>query len=122
MKNAAKRKTVTVALLCLRMFLAALLVYPTAFQRGNPLPYLVAIGMLNENEPCAMVKESEISSTYLTKLDDSEGFPEWIAKTREWRFIEQGGSTYIYEKKDGERVSVASEVYWRQYLIWDVPK
>lgn len=122
MKSAPKRKTATVALLSLGLFLVALLVYPTAFQRGNPLPYLTAMKKLSEGELCTIVEQSEISSTYLTKLDDSEGFPEWIAKTRGWRFIEQGGSAYIYEKKDGERVTVASEVYWRRYLIWDVPK
>lgn len=122
MKSAPKRKTVAVALLSLGLFLAVLLVYPAALQRGNPLPYLAAMGVLNESKPYAIVEESEISSTYLTKLDDSEGFPEWIAKTRGWRFIEQGGSAYLYEKEDGARVAVASEVYWRRYLIWDVPK
>ena len=123
MKSMGKRGiAITVAALCLGLLLIAFLAYPTVFQRGNPFPYRIAAGMLSESEPYAKVADAETSSAYITKLGDGERFLKSVAKTKKWRFVEQGGSAYIFEEEDGERLIVASEVYWSQYLVWDVPK
>ena len=48
MKSMGKRGiAITVVALCLGLLLIAFLAYPTVFQRGNPLPYLIAAGMLS---------------------------------------------------------------------------
>ena len=90
------------------------------FQRGNPIPYLLAAVQLDEDTPYALVDETEKFSVYITERDAQEKMIAAIEASTESRFLEQGGRGFFFENMK-EHFVVVNEVYWGRYLVWNVP-
>ena len=106
------------------LFLAAAIVLlgwgDAIFQRGNPIPYLLAAVQLDEDTPYALVDETEKFSVYITERDAQEKMIAAIEASTESRFLEQGGRGFFFENVK-EHFVVVNEVYWGRYLVWNVP-
>lgn len=86
------------------------------FQDGNPLPIFRGIIKLNSSETYVKTKEHN-PVTYLTKTSNKEDLFEYIEKEKKVKFIEQLGSSYIFEgiKKN---ITMTSRQYTRFYTLW----
>ena len=88
------------------------------FQRGNPLPYLMAAAHISEERPFVEVDDGE--GVYITKRGQCSEFLEYLEAAEGMEFVEQAGSGYIFA--DGtERLVVSSEVYLGKYTVWSLP-
>ena len=85
------------------------------FQRGNPIPYLIAAVQISEDRPYVAVDEEE--GIYISKQGEC---PELFADFEEKmdvRFAEQAGSGYIFTNETDHYV-ISSEIYWGRYTVW----
>ena len=89
---------------------------PAVFQRGNPLPYLRAMAILNRKQPFAEVPQR--SGEYISLLGEAvlthiEAEYDAIACNQHGRaFVFQQGETRFY---------VMTEVYWGRFRVWVIP-
>jgi hypothetical protein len=122
---------------CLRKFLVVIL-----------LILIVSIGFIgirfgsalfqeeNTTEIISSITKLEFSSNdYVTITDTSRGIRyvsknkngsqekiiKEFMKKKEWKFKEQMGAGYIFEK-DGATVVVETRLFTKNYFLWDVPK
>ena len=133
-----KRKTILcLAAAVLVVALALSLWWPVIFQRGNPMPYLLAISQLSKKRPYVLVEkirgpEPHIPGTnvYITKRGDCPELFALIEANCHATFEEQVGSSFVFKTRptgdwwfvDGlESVTVSSEIYWRYFTVWMVP-
>ena len=91
------------------------------FQRGNPLPYLLAMMRLDEDTPYVMVMETQEHRVYLTDMDGGERMIEMVEALTDTEFVEQAGRGFFFEG-NGERFTAVNEVYFGRYLVWEVPR
>ena len=122
-----------IAAILLAVALVLYLWWPVLFQRGNPIPYLLAISQLSEKRPYAEVEFDppvREYGVYITKRGDCPEFISMIEKGQHVRFEEQAGSSWIFWVRprgesfvaDGrDRLVVSSEIYWRYFTVWQVP-
>lgn len=92
---------------------------PVIFQRGNPLPYLLAAAHLSEGQPYVKVKEGP-SDVYITRRGPCPALLEMVEDTRAVTFVEQAGSGFLFTN-GADSLVVSSEIYWRYFTVWTVP-
>lgn len=87
------------------------------FQCGNPIPYVGKMITLNEEKEFAKVySDKEI---YITKNGDYEDLHKYIEDKYKVSFLDQMGSGFILVSYN-ERVILTSEVYYKNYDVWNV--
>ena len=122
------------AALLLVLALALYLWWPVIFQRGNPIPYLLAMSQLSKKRPYVEVEFDppvRMYRVYITKRGDCPELISMIEETRHVTFEEQAGSSLICRTKpisgdwwfmDGlDSITVSTEIYWRYFTVWQVP-
>ena len=123
-----------IAALLLVLALALYLWWPVIFQRGNPIPYLLAMSQLSEKRPYVEVEFDPpvgMYRVYITKRGDCPELISMIEKGSHTTFVEQAGSSLIFRTKpisgdwwfmDGlDSITVSTEIYWRYFTVWQVP-
>lgn len=122
-----------VAALLLVLTLALYLWWPVIFQRGNPIPYLLAMSQLSEKRPYVEVEFDPPvgkNTIYISKRGDCPELFSAIEKYQHVTFEEQAGSSWIFRVRprgdsfvaDGrDKLVVSSEIYWRYFTVWQVP-
>ena len=113
----------TLLLAAVAILLAAVLVLdlwgPVIFQRGNPIPYLAAAVKLTA-QPYARVEDRSVHDIYITRGHDCPELFQKIETDRGVTFAEQMGSAFRFTNgKDS--LTVSSEIYWRYFVVWQVP-
>ncbi len=109
------------------IFVAVLFVslnYSVIFQRGNPIPYLMAASQISNENPIASVNDNSSNSyIYITKnnADSKQVLLEYIETKFDAEFKEQYGSAYLFESA-GEKITISEEIYWRYFQVWCVPQ
>lgn len=91
----------------------------TIFQRGNPIPYLLASTRIGVETPYVEVGNN--SGIYISKRGHCPQFFEFIEKSEKVEFVEQGGSSYLFANGDNS-LTVSSENYWKWFTVWQVSK
>ena len=87
------------------------------FQCGNPIPYVGKMITLNEEKEFAKVySDKEI---YITKNGDYEDLHKYIEDKYKVSFLDQMGNGFILVSYN-ERVILTSEVYYKNYDVWNV--
>lgn len=87
------------------------------FQRGNPLPYLVAASKLSDDN--SFVKIENTQNTYITKRGEKHDLFQMIEDTYHVEYHDQLGSGYLFS--DGENnYIVGSEIYWGRFTVWSL--
>lgn len=117
-----KFKIIVIAIAVCCIFCIALVsLYSTViFQRGNPIPYLIASIKLNAEIPYVQVKQTDSETVYITKRGVCDELLQLFAERSGAEFQEQLGGTYIFF--DGEsKWMIESEIYWRNYTVWEIP-
>lgn len=88
------------------------------FQRGNPIPYLIAAVRLSETNPYVAVDEE--NRIYISKRCEKEALFQMIQDTYGVELKDQLGSGYLFS--DGEKsYIVSSEIYWGRFTVWTLP-
>ena len=133
-----RKKIICLAAAVLVAALALSLWWPVIFQRGNPVPYLLAISQLSKKRPYVLVEEirgPELhlpgTAVYITKRGHCPELFALIETNCHAALEEQVGSSWVFKTRpisgdwwfvDGlERVTVSSEIYWRYFTVWTVP-
>lgn len=87
----------------------------TIFQRGNPVPYLLAAAKLSDNNTFVAVGSME--NVYITKRGEKHDLFQMIENTYAVEYKDQLGSGYLFT--DGEKnYIVGSEIYWSIFTVW----
>ncbi len=112
-----------IACLSIMVFLLSKML-PIIFQRGNPVPYLIAAIQIDDTHRYVKVNDGSFQNVYISKrkderikdlLEEIENEPEL-----ELTFNEQLGS--VYEVTDGQNViHIDSEIYLGRYIVWSYP-
>ncbi len=112
-----------IACLSIMVFLLSKM-FPIIFQRGNPVPYLIAAIQIDDTHRYVKVNDGSFQNVYISKrkderikdlLEEIENEPEL-----ELTFNEQLGS--VYEVTDGQNViHIDSEIYLGRYIVWSYP-
>ncbi len=93
---------------------------PVVFQRGNPIPYLIAAIRISGENSYVQVETDSGADVYISRKGECPELFEYIEKSRNVGFIEQAGSGYIFSNGiDG--LVVSSEVYLSEFTVWSVP-
>ena len=88
------------------------------FQRGNPIPYLLAAAQLDSDTPFAEVGSGD--GVYIAPRGECPALLEFVERTRHVTFVERAGSGYLFSNGvDG--LVVQSEVYWGRFTVYQVP-
>lgn len=93
---------------------------PVIFQRGNPIPYLVAATKISDEEPYVHVDVDGGTSVYIALKGECPELFEYVHESRNVEFLEQAGSGYIFSN-GVDNLVVSSEIYWGKYMVWQVP-
>lgn len=121
--NKKKRRVVGAAIIVAAVIILIVIMgiwSPVVFQRGNPIPYLVAAIRISDENPYVQVETDSGADIYIAKRGDCPKLFEYIEESRNVEFIEQAGSGYIFSNGiDG--VVVSSEVYLSKFTVWSVP-
>ena len=108
-------------LFCILLIISAVfyLKKDAIFQRGNPVPYLVAMTQISEEN--TYIKVFDNREIYISKRGECpELFSDFINRI-DGEFVEQAGSGFLFT--DGERnYVISSEVYWGKYKVWTLPE
>ncbi|MBR6698354.1 MAG: hypothetical protein IKL73_08885 [Lachnospiraceae bacterium] len=91
--------------------------WPTIFQKGNPIPYIIAMTKISEDKSFIEVEEG----TYITKKGDSSKLFDFIEESNNVEYLDQAGSAYIFSKGD-DNLIISSETYWSKYTVWVVKR
>ena len=113
-------KTLILCVVVLSILSASIIAskWDTIFQRGNPIPYMVAMVKLSDNNSFEAVANTD--DTYITRRDDKQNLFQMIQDTYDLEYKDQLGSGYLFS--DGEKnYIVASEIYWGKFTVWTLP-
>ena len=88
------------------------------FQRGNPIPYLLAAAQLDGDTPFAEVGSGD--GVYIAPRGECPALLEFVERTRHVSFVERAGSGYLFSNGVDSLV-VSSEVYWGRFTVYQVP-
>lgn len=111
---------IVIAVCCIFCIALISLYTPVIFQRGNPIPYLIASTKLNTETPYAQVKQTGSETVYITKRGVGEELLQLFAENTGAELQEQLGGTYIFSDGESEWM-IESEIYWRNYTVWEIP-
>lgn len=111
----------TAIALCCIICIALVLMYSSViFQRGNPVPYLIAATKISASTPYVQVKHTNSETVYITKRGECNELLQSFAESAGAELQEQFGGTYFFT--DGEnKWMITSGTYWRNYTVWEVP-
>lgn len=116
-----EKKKIFITVLVALVIFAALVFYlnrDAIFQRGNPIPYLIAAVQISENKPYVAVDETR--GIFISRRGECPELFDYFQEKTGLEFIEQAGSGYLFT--DGIRNEVIlSETYWRDYTVWVIP-
>lgn len=87
------------------------------FQRGNPIPYLLAAAQLDGDTPFAEVGSGD--GVYIAPRGECPALLEFVERTRHVSFVERAGSGYLFSNGVDSLV-VSSEVYWGRFTVYQV--
>ena len=90
----------------------------TIFQRGNPIPYLIAAVQISESNPYVAVDDG--SGTYISMSGECPELLDFFQEKTGMDFVEQVGSGYLFADDAGTAV-ISSEVYWKYFTVWELP-
>ena len=107
-------------LVALAIFAAAMLYLHRAaiFQRGNPVPYLIAAAQISESKPYVEVDEE--SGVYISMGGNCPELLDYFQEKTGMDFIEQVGGGYLFAD-DADTAVITSEVYWKYFTVWELP-
>ena len=107
-------------LVALAIFAAAMLYLHRAaiFQRGNPVPYLIAAAQISERKPYVEVDEE--SGVYISMGGNCPELLDYFQEKTGMDFIEQVGGGYLFAD-DADTAVITSEVYWKYFTVWELP-
>lgn len=115
------KQTKGIVMVLFAIFLAAIFMWsPVIFQRGNPIPYVLAAIQITDETPYVPVDMDGAASVYITKKGECPELFEYVEKSRHVELIDQAGSGYIFSN-GVDRLVVSSEIYWSNYTVWQVP-
>lgn len=111
---------------CAVLLLAAAIIIvsgwgPAIFQRGNPIPYLVAAAKISDEQPYVRVMVDTDSAIFISKRGGCPELFDDIENDWDRKLLEQAGSSYIFSNGISSFV-VGSEIYWSAYIVWTVPQ
>lgn len=88
------------------------------FQRGNPIPYLIAATKISNEQSYVQVEGEE--GIFISKRGECPDLFEYVEFNWNVELVEQAGSGYVFSNGIGY-LNVSSEIYWRNYTVWTVP-
>ncbi len=93
---------------------------PAVFQRGNPLPYLRAMAILNRKQPFAEVPQR--SGEYISLLGEAAEAAVLTHIEAEYDAIacNQHGRAFVFQQGE-TRFYVMTEVYWGRFRVLVIP-
>ena len=93
---------------------------PAVFQRGNPLPYLRAMAILNRKQQFAEVPQR--SGEYISLLGEAAEAAVLTHIEAEYDAIacDQHGRAFVFQQGE-TRFYVMTEVYWGRFRVWVIP-
>ena len=114
-----KKRILVVASLCLLGLLAIAFNKDTIFQRGNPIPYVIKMFMLDDiNHYQRVFADKDV---YITKIYDFDELKKHIEDTYGVTFTQQLGGGFLFNSDfDKKNIVVISEIYWKYYSVWEV--
>lgn len=121
-KEKKTRRNFLIAIVASVLLLITIVLYgwgSVIFQRGNPLPYLVASISISEQTPFIEVEKN--SGIYIAKRGECPELVEYVEKNWDVEFIEQAGSGFIFTN-GVDTLVVSSEIYWGKFTIWKIPQ
>ena len=124
-KKLRKKRLVTISVTALAtvavvLFALVSLYAPVIFQRGDPVPYLYAAARLSDDTPFVKVDDGSDMAVYISRRGTCDALLRYIEESRQLAFQEQAGAAFLFS--DGEAtLVVASEIYWANYTVWEVP-
>lgn len=89
------------------------------FQRGNPIPYLLA-GM-SINDETSYVEVGNHTGVYISKRGECPELFAFVEEDRDVEFVEQVGSGYQFTN-GVDNITVSTEIYWKYFTVWKVPQ
>jgi len=115
------KKKIVIGLFCILLIISAVfyLKKDAIFQRGNPIPYLVAMTQISEEN--TYIKVFDDQEIYISKRGECPELFSCFKNRINGEFVEQAGSGFLFT--DGERnYVISSEVYWGKYKVWTLPE
>lgn len=94
---------------------------PAIFQRGNPIPYLIAVTKISDEQPYVQVDVDTNAEIFISERGECPELFEYIESKYDLEFAKQLGSGYIFSNGTSDIV-VTSEIYWAKYTVWKVPE
>lgn len=91
----------------------------TIFQRGNPIPYIMASMHITDENP--YVEVGKDTGVYITHRGEYREFFDFIEETKEVEFADQLGSGYLFTNGE-EGIVISSETYLKFFTVWVVPQ
>ena len=89
------------------------------FQRGNPIPYLMAMTQISEEN--TYIKVFDDREIYISRRGECPELFSYFKNRINGEFVEQAGSGFLFT--DGEKnYVISSEVYWGKYKVWTLPE
>jgi len=114
-----EKNLLIIALTCFLAFAGMFAYGSDIFQRGNPVPYITKMLILNDsNHYQKVLPDKEI---YITKRYDFDGLRKYIENTYDVKFDAQLGGGYSFTS-DKAHILVISTIYWRYYLVWELTR
>lgn len=111
---------IAIAVCCIFCIALIFLYSPVIFQRGNPIPYLIAFTKLNTETPYVQVKQTNSETVYITKRGVCDELLKLFAESAEAELQEQFGGTFVFNDGENEWI-IGSEIYWKNYTVWKIP-
>ncbi len=120
-----ERKTKNKLIIAIAVFtgIISLLIFSSyfnvIFQRGNPIPYLLASMSISDETPYVEVGKN--SGIYISKRGECPELLEFVEESRNVEFVERFGSAYQFSN-GLDNLTIFSEIYWRYFTVWTVPQ
>lgn len=119
-KNTRKMLIAACAITLLMVMTAILSIRgPVIFQEGNPIPYLIAVTKITDDQPYVQVKDN--IGIYISTRGECPELFDYIEENWGVELTEQAGSAYIFSNGKSSLV-VTSVIYWGKYIVWKVPQ
>ena len=94
--------------------------HPVIFQRGNPVPYLIAAAKITDTEPYVQVFDDGPYDIFISRRGECPALFDYIEEKRNVTFVEQMGGAYMFAT-DTDKLVVTAEVYFAKYTVWEIP-
>lgn len=120
-KACRAKVTIACAVACVAVLICVVSLWaPVVFQRGNPIPYLLAAADVDEGTPYVRVNVNDSAEVYIARRGICEELLAFVAEKTGFVFQEQAGGAFLFTDEYHE-LAVQTETYWRYYTVWIVP-